>query len=175
MYMYIYIILYIYICYIYTYIYKYLSACVYSRCVKNISYFHHFTLFGNIIAFEYNEMEWTNGCNRRFQHQPFSWKPNNSKILLNRKTWSHQHIEKAARSRANYTEHTFSNLTKVTSQNVQPCDEISYHDVPYVIANIQKRSLKQRYKYICYKNNPKSFNDSTASPLLSLVYAMNDQ
>lgn len=49
-----------------------------------------------------------------------------------------QHIEKSTRSGTKSIRHISSNLTRVTSQNVLPCDKMSDHNASYVNANIRK-------------------------------------
>lgn len=57
-----------------------------------------------------------------------------------------QHIEEPTRSGKKLINHISWNLKKFTSQNV-PCDEISNHNVPYVLVNIRKIRFKLWYKY----------------------------
>lgn len=51
-----------------------------------------------------------------------------------------EHIEEPTRSGKKLINHISQNLTKFTSQNV-PCDEISNHNVPYVLVNTPKNKI----------------------------------
>ena len=59
-----------------------------------------------------------------------------------------QHIEKPKRSGKKLIDLISLDLTKVTSQNVLPCGEISNHNAPYVIVNIWKWRFEPHYQHI---------------------------
>ena len=64
-----------------------------------------------------------------------------------------QHITKPTRNGRKLIDHIVSNLSNIFTENVLPCDKISDHDGPYVIADIKRHKLQPRYKIILTENN----------------------
>ena len=110
-------------------------------------YNSHFTLFNNIFALLSTKWNGQIIVTDEFNINSFSESENYSENL--KKHDLIQLLEKPTSSGTNLIYHISSNLTKANSQNVQLCDEIIDHDVPYVIANIQWRRFEQRYKCMC--------------------------
>ena len=88
-----------------------------------------------------------------------------------------QHITKPTRKNQRLIDHISSNIPdKLVHQDVIPADDISDHDLPYIILNIRKQRFEPRFKYI---RNEKELNmdtylqDISQTPF-SLVYSMDD-
>ena len=77
---------------------------------------------------------------------------NNSKELYchTLKTFNiSQHITKPTRKNLSLIDHISSNIPdNLIQQGVIPTDEISDHDLPYVVLNIRKQRFEPRFKYI---------------------------
>ena len=89
----------------------------------------------------------------------------------------HQHIGKATRKGKTLIDHISSNIPdRLVHQNVIYSDEISDHDLAYIITNIKKPRFEPRYKI---QRNEKNFNlnsyiDDFSQIPLNLVYAFDD-
>ena len=60
-----------------------------------------------------------------------------------------QHIIKAIRNSKTLIDHVISTIPNgVIHQDILHTEEITYHDVPYVIFNIKKEKYQLRYKFI---------------------------
>ena len=88
-----------------------------------------------------------------------------------------QHITAATRKRRSLIDHISSNLPgRVLHQNVMYTDEISDHDLAYIITNIKKQRFEPRYKLIRNQKNlniNNYINDFSQLPL-NLVYSFDD-
>lgn len=85
-----------------------------------------------------------------------------------------QHISKPTRQGRKTIDHIITNLNNVQFKDVLPCDEISDHDAPYILADIKKPKFEPRHKYMRIEKN---FNkdafvyDVNMLPL-NLVYSL---
>jgi len=88
-----------------------------------------------------------------------------------------QHITKPTRKDKTLIDHISSNLAqKIILQEVVKADEISDHDLGYIIVNIRKQRFKPRYKIIRDENNffeNDYINDFSQLPL-NIVYGVAD-
>ena len=88
-----------------------------------------------------------------------------------------QHVTKPTRKGKTLIDHINSNIpSKIIHRDVIHADEISDHDMPYVIVNIKKERYEPRYKFI---RNEKNFDiDSYKSDFkhlpLSTVFSFDD-
>ena len=87
-----------------------------------------------------------------------------------------QHINKPTRNGTKLIDHIITNIDKVFVSDVLPCDEISDHDAPYIVANIRKPKFEPRYKYIRMEKNfdKDRFKADVASLPLNIVYGIDD-
>ena len=85
-----------------------------------------------------------------------------------------QHITKPTRKGEKLIDHIITNLDKIHSEEVSPCDEISDHDAPYIICNIKKPRFEPRYKYIRLEKNfdAIAFKSDVEKLPFTTVYAM---
>ena len=88
-----------------------------------------------------------------------------------------QHITKPTRKEKTLIDHISSNIpNKILHNDVIYADEVSDHDMPYIIVNIKKERFEPRYKFI---RDEKNFNsnlykaDFKQLPL-SLIYSFDD-
>ena len=88
-----------------------------------------------------------------------------------------QHIDKPTRKNVTLIDHISSNIPeKLVNHDVIPADDISDHDLPYVILNIRKQRFEPRFKYI---RNEKELDmnayleDISLLPF-SVLYGIND-
>ena len=66
----------------------------------------------------------------------------------------HQHVHKPMRKNKTLIDHISSNLAhKIIHSDVIYTDEISDHDMPYIIVNIKKDRFEPRYKFIRNQKN----------------------
>ena len=79
-----------------------------------------------------------------------------------------QLITKPTRNNQRLIDYISSNIPdKLVHQDVIPADDISDHDLPYVILNIRKQRFEPRFKYI---RNEKELNMDTYIQDLSLIH-----
>ena len=88
-----------------------------------------------------------------------------------------QHVTKPTRKCKTCIDHIFSNISsKLIHDDIIYTDEISDHDCPYLIFNINKERFQPRYKYIRIeeKLNMNNYISDFKKLIINLVYAFGE-